>query len=719
MRFRFRVTLLTILLGLLALTMSIVGLSSYVSTRAVVNDLSSQILRQTAQRIDRRIESLLDMAADQGRLTRELLRIGQLRATDFRQLVAQWVEVLQVHPELTNLYLTLEADGTTLIVMGGPERRPVVQEIRRNPQTGKVELRAYQPQDYPHKDYHFEPDRKDLEQRTWDWYLEARQAGPGRGIWTEAYVFFNDVGTMVAPGVSYATGVYRPDGSLEGVVGVDFDFDELCHYLRKLEVSPHGFAFLVERRRDGRPRVIAHPDGQKILRPAAGKTGKELVPAEEIDDPLVRAFMAQLPASLAMEDYASLQPVHFREAGVAYLGGYRRIGNPHSDEPRPPDHPQWLICTVLPENDVLGEVHRNLFVNALIGLGSFLLAVALGVWVSGQVARPLERLAHEAEAIGQLQIQARPPLSSVVLEVDRLATATEEMKAGLRSFQKYVPADLVRSLLASGQEARLGGDNRIVTISFCDIAQFTSISEGLAPAQLVAHLGEYLEALSREVVASGGTVDKYIGDAIMAFWGAPELNPQHALAACTAAVRSQHQLHALRTKWEAEGKPLFFARFGLHTGEVVVGNIGSEARMNYTVIGDAVNLASRLEGLNKYYGTDILISEDTYQQAQPAVVARPLDWVAVKGKTQAVLVYELLGLRGEVDPAEEELAALYAQALTRYRQRDWPGAAQLLERVLQLRPLDGPARQLRARCTTYQDRPPAEDWDGVYRLESK
>src|SRR5262249_36317373 len=142
--------------------------------------------------------------------------------------------------------------------------------------------------------------------------------------------------------------------------------------------------------------------------------------------------------------------------------------------------------------------------------------------------------------------------------------------------------------------------------------------------------GDYLQTLSEQILASGGTVDKYIGDAIMAFWGAPVDLPRHALAACTAAVRNQQALAVLRGRWLSEGKPPFHMRIGIHTGDVVVGNIGSARRLNYTVIGDAVNLASRLEGLNKYYGTQTLISDATHDEVKFNVVARPLDWVSVK-----------------------------------------------------------------------------------------
>jgi adenylate cyclase len=293
------------------------------------------------------------------------------------------------------------------------------------------------------------------------------------------------------------------------------------------------------------------------------------------------------------------------------------------------------------------------------------------------------------------------------------------MKTSLRSFRKYVPADLVALLMASGQEAELGGERRSLTIYFSDIANFTSISESMDPEKLVDHLGEYLQVLSDQILATGGTVDKYIGDAIMAIWGAPLERPDHALAACTAALRNQQALSELCARWTKEGKPPLQARIGIHTGEAVVGNIGSSNRMNYTVIGDTVNLASRLEGLNKFYGTQILISEATYEHAKAGIVARPLDWVAVKGKQGAVLVYELLGLKGETLPAHDEMAETFAQALQAYHCRDWTEARRGFEAVLERWPEDAPAREMKRRCTVYLEEPPGADWDGVHRMEGK
>lgn len=325
----------------------------------------------------------------------------------------------------------------------------------------------------------------------------------------------------------------------------------------------------------------------------------------------------------------------------------------------------------------------------------------------------------EVRADGTRRVIAHPDAEGLVRVVQKGAERTSEVIPIEELADHRVPADLVRSLLLSGQETRLGGERRTVTIHFSDIANFTAIAETLAPEALVEHLGQYLHALSESILETGGTVDKYIGDAIRAFWGAPERHPAHAVAACTAAVRNQERLAGLRRQWQADGKPLLFTRIGLNTGDVVVGNIGSAARLNYTVMGDAVNLASRLEGLNKYYGTQILISECTYQEAKDAVAARPLDWVSVKGKTSAVLVYELLGLKGGRDQAMEDLVGLYSQALEEYRNRDWARAIRFAGQALAVKADDRPAQLLIERCRVYQASPPEEGWDGVHRMDTK
>jgi adenylate cyclase len=710
MKLTLRVTLTAILLALTVVTVAALGYSSYRNARFTADDLTAQVLEQTTQRLDAQINDLLRTANVQGQLNERLLRSGQFNPRDFRSLAKYWVQVMSAHPRLTRISLGLEDTGEWVYVRRQLDGRLAVGELRRNADTGQLDLSDFLAEDYPLRTCYFGADKTDEDPRKRAWYVGARKAH--RQVWSETYVFFGVRGVADVPGVSCATPLYDEKQNLRGVLTTSFDIYQLCNFLKGLAVGDTGYAFVMEFREDGTRRVIAHPDPSLLLRAVPGEDGvREWVPPEDLADRRVGAFLGKLPPEHAQAAPKEAHRLHFYLGGVHYLGSYQCLSSSET--------PDWLICVLVPEDDILGRVHHSNLATLWIGLCILVFATLVSLYVSRVVSQPLSRLARETEAIGRLQVDARPVAHSPVLEVDRLAVAVEETKTSLRSFQKYVPADLVRLLMSTGQEAVLGGESRTVTVYFCDLADFTSVSEALPPEQLVRHLGDYFGAFSADILATGGTVDKYIGDAIMAFWGAPKPVPGHALAACTAALRNQAALKRLRERWQAEGRPLLFARIGIHTGEVVVGNIGNPARLNYTVMGDTVNLASRLEGLNKYYGTEILLSEHAVKEAGEAIVARPVDWVAVKGRTAPVLTYELLALRTDATEAMRDLAGRSAEALAAYRAWAWPEAAQLFDRIAHDYPGDGPARVLAGRSRAYQAQPPAPDWAGVYHLETK
>jgi len=382
----------------------------------------------------------------------------------------------------------------------------------------------------------------------------------------------------------------------------------------------------------------------------------------------------------------------------------------------------YLVGADIDIHFVREKIHRTLLHSILAGLLMFAAIFAISYLVSSSIAGDLQRLAKETERIGQFRLEHNELRRRMItaLEVDKLMSAVDNMKTNLRSFRKFVPADLVRELVASGEEAELGGQRNRLTVYFSDIVGFTNVAEQMDPEALVDHLGEYLGAMSDEILQHKGTVDKYIGDAIMAFWGAPKPNPQHPLDACRAALKNQQRLQALRVDWRARGLPELHARIGINTGELIVGNVGSETRLDYTVLGDSVNLAARLEGLGKYYGTEILISEPTYAEVREHVIVRPLDKVAVKGKTTGVMVYALLALREHgISAAQQALSDTYARALEAYFARDWAAAQHGFTAVMSLDPHNMAAQRMRERCVFYAADSPDENWDGVYSMAQK
>jgi len=283
------------------------------------------------------------------------------------------------------------------------------------------------------------------------------------------------------------------------------------------------------------------------------------------------------------------------------------------------------------------------------------------------------------------------------------------------AFGHYLSPEVVRQIAEDPRRLALGGERRELTVYFSDIEGFTTLSEELPPEKLTLLMNRYLDAMTETVLESGGTLDKYIGDAVMAFWGAPLPREDHALTACRVALKNREKLIGLSEQFAREGLPAVRARIGLNSGPAVVGNLGSSRRFSYTAMGDTVNLASRLEGANKNYGSWILISEQTKKAAGDAVETRALDFIKVKGKNLPVGVYELLGLRGATEPALLAKARLFESGLGLYRARCWEEALAVFERV---KP-DAAAELYIGRCRRFQAEPPPEDWDGSYALKEK
>ena len=314
----------------------------------------------------------------------------------------------------------------------------------------------------------------------------------------------------------------------------------------------------------------------------------------------------------------------------------------------------------------------------------------------------------------------------VAIYMYRYLTEFKEKTALKSAFSRYVNPTIAHQIAENPDKVNLGGEKRTVTVLFTDIAHFTSISEALKPESLISLLNEYLETMSNIIMAEGGTVDKYEGDAIMAFFGAPLSQPDHAKRACMVALKMREGLEVLNKKWEKDGplpggekKPALDFRCGISSGEVIVGNIGSSARVEYTVIGDIVNLGSRLEGANKKYSTSTMISEDTLNATSGEFVARELDTIRVVGKTQPIKVYELLNFKGRLVPEAERLLGLYNEGIALYHAKKFAEGLVKFDEILKAFPTDGPSTLYRQRCEVLRDFPPKPDWDGVFEMGSK
>lgn len=294
-------------------------------------------------------------------------------------------------------------------------------------------------------------------------------------------------------------------------------------------------------------------------------------------------------------------------------------------------------------------------------------------------------------------------------------TEERERKKVKETFRYYVSPVVIDEMLKDPQQLRLGGEEKVLTVLFSDLAGFTSYSERYAPREMIDILSEYYEHMTEQIFAYHGTLKEYVADELMAIFGAPVEELDHAERACAAALAMRERRNALVADWAKVGRPHLKARTGINSGPMLVGNLGSKYRFAYGVLGDHVNLCSRLEGLNRDYGTEILVGENTARLVEGSFVLREIDMVRVKGKKQHVRVYELLARLGESLPREQEKAlSFYADGLEAYRQQLWGEALSLFQQSLALWPEDGPSRAMGERCRIYQETPPPEDWDGIF-----
>jgi adenylate cyclase len=475
----------------------------------------------------------------------------------------------------------------------------------------------------------------------------------------------------------------------QGVLAIIIEYTRFAHFLAQLEVGRTGTAFIF----DGSGELIAAPD----------READELHPArsQEALLPLARMALAQARDDGRKEAWRQ----RLSSQGAAYEVALT-----------PLPFPGWRLATVIPEAEFLGPVEttlRRLIVG--LGAGALLAALLSAMLARSVIVAPLARVVGEIRHVENFALEEVRRHPSRLAEISSLSGAIAEMAAGLSAFRKFIPADLVRSLLRQGVEAKPGGSIQHLSVMFIDIAGFTGLSERMGD-RVVPLLSKYLDVASEVIVANGGTIDKFIGDAVMAFWGAPTPQGDHALRCCRAALAIRDAL-ASAGLTDDESKPLQI-RIGINSGRMLVGNIGSELRLNYTVIGDTVNVASRLESANKQYGTQILIGMETKRLIGNAFLTREIDSIAVYGRTEGLAVYELIGL-AEVSGENTDWIASYEEGLSRYCRRDFSAAIIHFEAVLGGRPHDLPASLLLERCRRFQQSGVDEEWSHVAALKTK
>ena len=437
------------------------------------------------------------------------------------------------------------------------------------------------------------------------WFIEAKKTGRfGR---TKLYKFY----TTSTVGLALYNPIYKSD-TLVGVVGMNINSTTI-----KNGLIPQKFS------KNSRFLVCNHEN--RILLTDHGKTLNRLVDIDELDDEiLVKAFKSY---SVETDEFT-----HFKFNGRNFLvDRFPIIENAEVLD----------LLIVIPESDILAPVYTQMLFGIVIIVIVLILALIYSFFLSKKISEPINLLSVQMDYLKDFRLDNIEEVRTNILEVHNISESLMSAVSGLQSFKKYLPRELVNTLLTNGNEADVGGEMRKLTIMFTDIKDFSTISETISPAHLTTHLSEYLEIMTDIISEHGGTVDKFLGDGILAFWGAPKKLPNCEEQACLAAIKCQQELRKVNTFWAASGDPEMITRIGIHSGEVTVGNIGTNRKLEYTVVGDVVNVASRIEGINKDLGTDILISEDVYKDVKGKFNCNYMRNSKIRGRQGFLKLYEL------------------------------------------------------------------------------
>jgi adenylate cyclase len=695
-----RAALTGLVLLTVAVTAILIHLTWFYNARRNVADVVGQLNRQIVGSVQHEVRGTLNDAWSVQEAVQSIFFQEAIKPTDEAKREFIFLALLRSHPTLSWIALGFPDGAFFGALKGGDDEIDMV-EVKQDPETGvrqqRVDTYTPEPGDVMFRGREITP--SDYEATAQPWYQRAvAENGPGWSMLS--HLPYRDRAAIVTS----TPIVINLD--FAGVVAVVVELERLSQFLAGLQVGKTGTV------------VILNRNGQVVASaaPAALKRQRQ---GEMPDLDTVARDHPMLASVGALLQGGSLSLAGLRETQQLQITG-PADGKNYFVTFSPLNFSNWVVATVIPASDFLASIERSAMI-LLIALAAVTLIIAgIAVLLANRlVTAPLLRIAGQLKHIEDFRLDRVVRLASPLRELDDLSGVLLQMSRGLASFQKYMPTELVRTLVSQGVEARPGGHQQTLTVMFADLAGYTGISEELGD-RVVGVLAEYLEAVSTAVLNRGGTIDKFIGDGVMAFWGAPTPNERHAVDACAAALECQRLLASQRSEAERCGRTPLRMRVGINTGRMLVGNIGSSERLSYTVIGDPVNVASRLEPLGKIYGVGIVIGGDTRSAAADAIIVRRLDRVAVYGRTGGLAIYELLGMAEDAGGELPDWVRSYEAGLAAYEDRRWPDAVRLFEATAACRGGDDrPSEILRERCRACLADPPPDDWTPISVLESK
>lgn len=500
-----------------------------------------------------------------------------------------------------------------------------------------------------------------LDPRTRPWYQLAVKSG--KSTWADIYNY-----TYAKKGITLVVPIHDNRGKIISVLGFVVSLDYLNDFISNQKIARNGYSFIVSAGGD----LIAYPVRAPF--PKENVNDQQLLNVHKVSMPLI-------DQSLDLYKSRNQDELELKYLGDKYLVSYMPVLDTGVNE--------WLIGVVVPKSDFTGFLERLNYESFLIVLGIIILGALLLSNLVNRIVRPINILVKETKKIRDFDLEGEITFNSRIQEVVYLKNSLNSMKRGLKHFQKYIPKTLVHQLIETGQDMRIGGVKRNLVVLFSDIENFTVIAEHVDPQQLMVQVCEYFETVTSVIIEEKGTIDKYIGDSVMAFWGAPLVEDEPCVHAARAALACQARLVELNNAWITRGWPTFITRIGIHRGDAIVGNVGSSERLSYTALGDTINITNRLEGINKDYNTKIIVSDTVYQDIKDKFILREVDNVMLKGIARPMKVYELLGdnmldIKFDIDAFRQE----FELGLTTFHQDKYDLALDHFSRCLRIYPDD-------------------------------
>lgn len=662
----------------------------YKSNTKIMLQTSDELLYQISETITKQTSNHLEPAKKIGSVLRQIL---EQNSDSLAEIISYFqsfsLEALDTYSQFSSIYYGDE-NGDFIMVRRTSEGKLAIKKIFRSIQpSGGIETELTKERNFIEK----RDIGIDYDPRERPWYRLAKTEG--NISWSPDYLLY----TEQTYGVTCSHPVYK-NNVLMGVIGIDFTLKDISSFMKTIKIGNGGTAFIC----DLEGKLLAYPGQIQVKNTYFKKNIEEM-------EKKYRSTIQE-----AIEKYSSTRQMRFtyNHNNERLIAIFRHFPNDIGYN--------WILGIIVPEIDFIGPISKVHETTMLFACWLFIIASFLTATIAKELARPINQITQEVVHIKNLNFENEYEITSSVTEIQTMIDAVNSMQTVLRSFNKFVPRELIAKLIEEGKEANASVKPEHITLMFTDIESFSAITEKSNPNQLVKQLAEYFDELSSIIYKNNGVIDKYIGDSIMAFWGAPTHDAKQAFNACKAALEIQQKLDELNKKWKSENKPIFKTRIGIHTGVSLVGNFGSSKRLNYTALGDNVNLASRLEGLNKLYKTNIIVSDETKGETGNSYIFRPLDLVTVKGREKSLKIYNLMGIWGE-HPEDDKIGRkLYntmEQALELYVNRKWDAALEKFYEIKRLDPKDYVVTLYIERIKELKENPPGENWNGVYNFKSK